>query len=183
MPHRQLVLDASTAILLAKVDLLREVTSRGAIIMAETAVDEALAKDSDDASMIRSLLDEQSIGRVAAPAGADALMRDFRIDRGEAETIAVARVTGATCATDDGPAIRCCRALGISFTTAIGLQSAMAEADAGRVSLGTLAHKLDVPLSEAIDLLAEFGVRSPVEYDDYLKGLSTATAFVKTSKA
>jgi hypothetical protein len=54
---------------------------------------------------------------------------------------------------------------------------------AGRVSLGTLAHKLDVPLSEAIDLLAEFGVRSPVEYDDYLKGLSTAMAFVKTSKA
>lgn len=59
--------------------------------MAETAVDEALAKDSDDASMIRSLLDEQSIGRVATPAGADALMRDFRIDRGAAETIAVAR--------------------------------------------------------------------------------------------
>jgi hypothetical protein len=43
--------------------------------------------------------------------------------------------------------------------------------------------QLDVPLSEAIDLLAELGVRSPVEYDDYLKGLSTAMAFVKTSKA
>jgi hypothetical protein len=54
---------------------------------------------------------------------------------------------------------------------------------AGRVSLGTFAHKLDIPLSEAIDLLAEFGVRSPVEYDDYLKGLSTATTFVKTSNA
>jgi predicted nucleic acid-binding protein len=97
--------------------------------MAGTAVDEALARDSDDARMIRSLLDEKSIGRVAAPAGADALMRDFRIDRGEAETIAVARETGATCATDDGPAIRCCRALGISFTSAIGLLAAMAEAD------------------------------------------------------
>ena len=54
---------------------------------------------------------------------------------------------------------------------------------AGRVSLGTFAHKLDVSLSEAIDLLTELGVRSPVEYDDYLKGLSTAMAFVKTSKA
>ena len=129
MPGRRLVLDASTAILLAKVDLLREVTARGAVIMAGTAVDEALARDSDDARMIRSLLDERSIGRVAAPAGADALMRDFRIDRGEAETIAVARETGATCATDDGPAIRCCRALGIPFTSAIGLLAAMAEAD------------------------------------------------------
>ena len=97
--------------------------------MAGTAVDEALARDSDDARMIRNLLDEKSIGRVAAPAGADVLMRDFRIDRGEAEKIAVARETGATCATDDGPAIRCCRALGISFTSAIGLLAAMAETD------------------------------------------------------
>jgi hypothetical protein len=53
---------------------------------------------------------------------------------------------------------------------------------AGRASLGTFAQKLDTSLSEAIDLLAELGVRSPVEYDDYLKGLSTAMAFVKTSK-
>ena len=44
MLRRQLVLDASTAFLLAKIDLLREVTSRGAVMMAETAVDEALAK-------------------------------------------------------------------------------------------------------------------------------------------
>jgi predicted nucleic acid-binding protein len=98
-------------------------------MMAGTAVDEALARDSHDARMIRGLLDERSIGRVAAPAGSDALMRDFRIDRGEAETIAVARETGAICATDDGPAIRCCRALGISFTSAIGLLAAMAEAE------------------------------------------------------
>jgi len=54
---------------------------------------------------------------------------------------------------------------------------------AGRVSLSTSAQKLDITLSEAIDLLAELGVRSPVEYDDYLKGLSTAAAFVKTAKA
>lgn len=126
MPRRQLVLDASTAILLAKIDLLREVISRGAVMMAGTAVDEALARGSHDARMIRVLLDEKNIGRVAAPAGAAALMRAFRIDRGEAEAIAVARETGAICATDDGPAIRCCRALGISFTSAIGLLAAMA---------------------------------------------------------
>ena len=128
MPRRQLVLDASTAILLAKIDLLREVVSRGTVMMAATAVDEALARDSHDARMIRTLLDEGSIGRVATPSGAAALMRDFRIDRGEAETIEVARETGAICATDDGPAIRCCRALGIPFTSAIGLLAAMTEA-------------------------------------------------------
>lgn len=128
MPRGRLALDASTAILLVKIDLLREVTSRGAVVMAGTAVDEALARHSHDARMIRALLDEGSIGRVTAPAGGDALMRDFRIDCGEAETIAVARETGAICATDDGPAIRCCRALGVSFTSAIGLLAAMAEA-------------------------------------------------------
>ena len=64
MSRRRLVLDASTAILLAKIDLLREVTSRGAVMMAETAVDEALAKDSHDARMIRSLLGDRSIGRL-----------------------------------------------------------------------------------------------------------------------
>jgi hypothetical protein len=53
---------------------------------------------------------------------------------------------------------------------------------AGRLSLGTFAHKLEMPLSEAIDLLAELGVRSPLEYDDYLKGLSAAEAFVKGAK-
>lgn len=129
MPRRQLVLDASTAILLAKTDLLREVISRGTVMMAATAIDEALARDSDDARMIGGLLDDKSIKRVAAPAGAATLMRDFRIDRGEAETIAVAREMGAICATDDGPAIRCCRALGISFTSAIGLLAAMTEAE------------------------------------------------------
>ena len=44
----------------------------------------------------------------------------------------------------------------------------------GRISLGTFAQKLRLPLAEAIDLLAD-----PIEYDDYLKGLAVAAAFVK----
>ncbi len=40
----------------------------------------------------------------------------------------------------------------------------------GKMSLGTLADKLDLSVSEAIDLLSEFGVESPIDYDDYLKG-------------
>ncbi len=89
MPGQRLVLYASTAILLAKIDLLRDVTSRGTVVMAETAVHEALAKDTDDARMIRGLLEEGSIQRVAPVSRADTLMKDFRLDRGEAETIAV----------------------------------------------------------------------------------------------
>ncbi|MBI3755645.1 MAG: hypothetical protein HY265_05755 [Deltaproteobacteria bacterium] len=40
----------------------------------------------------------------------------------------------------------------------------------GKMSLNTLASKLELSVSETIDLLAEFGVESPIEYDDYLKG-------------
>ncbi len=41
----------------------------------------------------------------------------------------------------------------------------------GKLSLGILAKSLDVSIGEAIDMLAEFGIESPVEYEDYLKGL------------
>jgi hypothetical protein len=41
----------------------------------------------------------------------------------------------------------------------------------GKLSLGTLAEKLDVSLVEAIDFLAELGIEAPIEYEDYLRGL------------
>ncbi len=39
-----------------------------------------------------------------------------------------------------------------------------------KASLGTVAKALNCSLSEALDLLAEFGVRAPIDYDDYLAG-------------
>ena len=44
----------------------------------------------------------------------------------------------------------------------------------GKVSLGTLAKKLGMNLSDALDLLASLGIPAPVNYDDYLQGLDTA---------
>jgi len=52
----------------------------------------------------------------------------------------------------------------------------------GKLSLGSLARKLSISLGEAIDLLAELGVRSPIEYDDYLKGAAAAAALVREAK-
>jgi predicted HTH domain antitoxin len=46
----------------------------------------------------------------------------------------------------------------------------------GRVSLGTLAEKLDLSLGETIELLAESGVRAPISYDDYLEGFGVLAA-------
>ncbi len=40
----------------------------------------------------------------------------------------------------------------------------------GKASLGTLAKKLGISLSEALDLLASLGIPAPISYDDYLQG-------------
>ncbi len=40
----------------------------------------------------------------------------------------------------------------------------------GKLSLEGLAGKLDISISEAIDLLAELGIESPIEFEDYLRG-------------
>ena len=40
----------------------------------------------------------------------------------------------------------------------------------GELSLSGLAQKLDVSISEAIDLLKERGIEAPMAFDDYLKG-------------
>ena len=52
----------------------------------------------------------------------------------------------------------------------------------GKRSLGSFAKELGVPLTEAIDLLADLGVRSPLEYDDYLKAYASASGFVKPKR-
>jgi hypothetical protein len=48
----------------------------------------------------------------------------------------------------------------------------------GKISLGTFARRLDLCLSEAIDFLAELGVRSPMEYDDHLKPYAAARSLL-----
>jgi hypothetical protein len=40
----------------------------------------------------------------------------------------------------------------------------------GKLSLGSLAKSLGISVGEAIDMLTEFGIESPVAYEDYLKG-------------
>ncbi|HXX93536.1 MAG TPA: hypothetical protein VEN81_07875 [Planctomycetota bacterium] len=125
---RFIVLDASTAILLAKIDLLRSVVSEGEAWMAESAFRESTAKpEADDARMIRKLVDEGLIRRASGRGEGARIQKDFRLDAGESDSIALAREKAAVCATDDGPAIRCLKVLGLPFTTAIALLVAMAE--------------------------------------------------------
>ncbi len=52
----------------------------------------------------------------------------------------------------------------------------------GKLSLGLVPKRLKMSLSEVIDLLSELGVRSPIEYDDYLKSYAAASEFLGGSK-
>jgi hypothetical protein len=96
--------------------------------IGQIAANEARRKQTDDAVAIATLIEEGYLRPAVGAEGADALVRDFRLHAGEAEAVALPRLTGAVCGTDDGRAIRCCKALGVRFTTAIGLLVAMTEA-------------------------------------------------------
>lgn len=164
MPGRALVLDASTAILLAKIGLLRELTWEGELWMAEVAFQEATAKDVDDARLIRKLAEEGLIKRASPKGGKGDLEKDFRLGVGEAETIALAREKGAIAATDDGPAIRCLKVLGLPFTSAIALLVAMAQA-------GSVAPDL---ARELLSKLERFGRYDPRILEDVARRIRVA---------
>ena len=157
-----MALDASTAILLAKLDLLRMIAQQGHLVMAPTPLAEATTKESDDARMIARLVEENIILKKTIKEKPDQIMRDFRLDRGEAETILLARQEGAISATDDGPAIRCCRVLGIPFTSAVGLLAILAER-------GWLEPRRALALLEKLQEFGRYGARIIEDVTDRIK--------------
>ena len=44
----------------------------------------------------------------------------------------------------------------------------------GKISIGKAAQKAGLTISELMDKMAEFGVKSPVTKEQYLQGLKTA---------
>jgi predicted nucleic acid-binding protein len=164
MSGRPLVLDASTAILLAKIGLLRDLAGKGDLWMAEVAFGEATVKDVDDARLIRKLAEEGLLRRASAKAGRGDLVKDFRLDDGEAETIALAREKGAIAGTDDGPAIRCLKVLGLPLTSAIAILVALVEA-------GSIAPDL---ARELLTKLERFGRYDPRILEDVARRIRAA---------
>ena len=154
----KLVLDASTAIELAKADLLRSVASKTECWIGEIAAAEALAKQTDDAVAIATLLEAGEIGRDSIGEGVemDKLMRDFNLRAGEAEAVVLAESRCAVCGTDDGRAIRCCKVLGVRFMTAVSLLVALAE-----------VHEVESGLAmKRLQKLAQFGRYHPRILED-----------------
>ena len=125
-----IVLDASTAILLAKAELLDAFIDgvEQAVIMPTEVRDECGARDSLDAGLIARAIEEKRIEVIVADRRAvQQLMGDFGLGRGEAAAIALAPPKSALVATDDRRAIHACKVLNIPFTTAISILTRMRE--------------------------------------------------------
>jgi predicted nucleic acid-binding protein len=121
MNHMDIVFDASTLILLAKIDLLRIVAERYSIIIPDKVKAEALVADSSDAMAIRYLLDSTLIRAmyIKNRRNFEKFVTDFRIHDGEAEALCLALELSAPVAVDDGPAIKASKIMGLQFITAI----------------------------------------------------------------
>src|SRR3972149_1512719 len=117
----KIVFDASTLILLAKMELLREITNDIKVIIPEKVKTECISKKGLDAVLISTLIKETKIEikKTNDKRAVKKIQRDFRIDAGEAEALWLAIRLQCPIAVDDGPTIKACKVMGQRFTTAI----------------------------------------------------------------
>lgn len=142
-----IVFDASTLILIAKVELLDSFLTGielEAAIPVEVEKECCGVKKSLDALLIQKALDELRIKAIAVKNRklVVKLQGDFGLGKGEAEAIVLALAEKAdVLGIDDKNAINACKLLGIAFTTAIGILVRSREKGllAGSVALAKLA--------------------------------------------
>ena len=142
-----IVFDASTLILLSKIEMLREVLAGMDVIIPKVIEVEATRQaNRPDAQLISRCIEEGMI-RVRDPkeikrADLNKLMRDFHLSEGEATALLLAQRWNGPLATDDGPAIKACKVFGIPVVTAVNLlvQAALTET----VSKDTALTKLEL---------------------------------------
>jgi predicted nucleic acid-binding protein len=121
-----IVFDASTLILLAKIDMLDVFVSsfHGKIMIPELIRDEVCVRGREETPLVTRLIEDKKIyvSKVKTDKAVKKIMDDFHIDAGEAEAIILAlREKASLVATDDRNAIRACKALKLDFTTAVAI--------------------------------------------------------------
>ena len=122
-----IVFDASTLILIAKVELLDLFLASVSVpvaIPAEVEKECCGSKKALDALIIQRALDESRIKTVVVKNRrlVGKLQADFSLGRGEAEAIALAvNEKAEVLAIDDKNGINACKLLGVAFTTAVGI--------------------------------------------------------------
>jgi predicted nucleic acid-binding protein len=157
-----IVLDASTLILLAKVELLSPfLAGVGSPVTIPTEVERECCrgKKTLDALMIQRAVEESRIQVMALMSHKlVATMRtDFSLGKGEAEAIALAvKEKAELLGIDDKSGINAARLLGIPFTTAMGIL--VRSREKGLLDLGGAQAKLTA--------LAEYGRYKPSIVED-----------------
>lgn len=113
--------DASTLILLAKIDLLRQVTEKTEIIISDEVKDEVVRKKTFDSQIIERLIAENKIVIVSSSNKDEllSLKKEYKLDKGEASVLLLAYNKKIMLATDDGMAIKACKILNIKFLNAV----------------------------------------------------------------
>lgn len=120
------VFDASTLILLARIELLDSFVARvqGGAAVPEKVSREALCGEREEMQTLISSIEKKRIAvvKVKDSALTRKLTADFNLDAGEAEALSLALENhNAIVATDDRNAIRACKALKLEFITAIAV--------------------------------------------------------------
>jgi len=116
------ILDASTLILLAKSDLLALLVEKTPIVIPPEVQREAVArKDLYDARMIEELLRRGNIqvANYHRPVQRKQIQVDFGLEAGEAAALLLAKEKDEPFGTDDGPAIKAAKIMGVPFFTAV----------------------------------------------------------------
>ena len=121
-----LFVDASTLILAAKTELLDLFieTSREPLAISLEVKNEATRKNTFDALLITQRISEKKIAvkRAKNRPMVKKTMSDFRMQKGEAETIVLCMENkGKAVATDDYNAMKACSVLNIEYLTSFGI--------------------------------------------------------------
>ena len=116
-----IIFDASTLILLSKIDLIQSVLDQYKGAIPETVKKEIEYKDGMDTRAITQHIKEGNLDLKADPdrKGVDKLCKDFPLGKGEAAAFIIAKQNNWVLATDDGLAIKVCKIFTIRFITAI----------------------------------------------------------------
>lgn len=159
----EIVFDASTLILLAKTELLREIAEEVKIIIPEKVKAECLSKEGIDSLLITTLIKEKKI-EVKKVGNVEAIKKiqiDFRIEAGEAESLWLARSLNCPIAVDDGQTIKACKVMGQRFTTAIHFLLNLVSQD-----------RLELPMAnEKLEKLSHYGRYNKKIIEDAAKHL------------
>lgn len=163
----EMVFDASTLILLAKIELLREITEEVKVIIPEKVKGECLLKEGMDAILISTLIKEKKIEvkKTGDPEAIKKIQRDFKIGAGEAEALWLARRLKCPIAVDDGPTIKACKVFGQGFATAIHFLLNL-----------TSSNRLELPVAMAkLEKLSIYGRYNRKIIEDATKRLQGGT--------